>query len=105
MASVKQQVTNAFEIKGNTISSTALAISHASWAWGATDLSTAVKAYVSCNTNGVVISWDGTNPTATLGLPLAAGASIEIYGNANIQNLKFIRSGGSDAVVTVQLEK
>ena len=105
MASVKQQVTNAFEMKGNTISNTALAISHASWGWGSTDLSSAAKAIIVANAEGIVISWEGTDPTTTLGLPIPEGSSIEISGNTNIQNLKFIRGGASDATVTVILEK
>ena len=105
MASVKQQVTNAFEMKGNTISDSVLAISNASWSWGSTDLSSAEKAIIVSNAEGVVISWDGTDPTTTLGLPIPEGSSVEISGNPNIQNLKFIRSGASDATVTVILEK
>ena len=105
MASVKQQVTTAFAMKGNTISNAALAISHASWSWGSTDLNGAIKAIVAVNAQGIVLTYDGTDPTTTLGLPLASGSSVEIYGNVNIQNLKFIRSGGSDATVTVILEK
>lgn len=89
--------------KSNTISNTALAISHASWSWGAADLPMAERAYITCHTEGIVISWDGTNPSAVFGLPLAAGRTIEIIGNINIQNLKFIRSGLSDAAVSVTL--
>lgn len=99
------QTSKAYSLKGNTISSTALAISHASWNWGASDLAEADKAIIACNTNGVVVTWNGTDPTASLGIPLAAGANLVITGNANIQALKLIRSGGSDAAVSVQLEK
>lgn len=99
------QAASAYALKGNTISSSALAISHASWSWGANDLAQADKATIACNTNGVVVSWNGTDPTATLGVPVAAGAKIEVLGNKNVQALKLIRSGGSDAAVSVQLEK
>jgi hypothetical protein len=95
----------AYALKGNTISTTALAISHASWSWGSTDLAEADRAVVACNTEGVALTYDGTTPTASLGIPLAAGANLEVKGNANIRALKLIRSGGSDAAVTVQLEK
>lgn len=105
MATIKYQPTNAFAMKGNIVTDVVLAISHTSWAWGTTDVSTAVRAYVIANTQDIVVSWDGTDPTATLGLPLAAGSSLEVYGNVNIQNLKMIRAGISDATVTVILEK
>lgn len=95
----------AYALKGNTISNTAMAISHASWSWGASDLAQADRAIIACNTQGVVATWNGTDPTASLGIPVAAGATLVVEGNANIQALKFIRSGGSDATVTVQLEK
>lgn len=96
---------SAYAMKGNTISSSALPISDASWSWGSTDLAEADQAVVACNSNGVVITWDGTDPTTTLGVSLAAAAQITIKGNANVQALKFIRSSGSDAAVTVILEK
>lgn len=95
----------AYALKGNTISNTALAIDDASWSWGASDLAGADLAIVVCNTNGVVLTYDGTTVTASLGIVLAAGERITVKGNANIQNLQLIRSGGSDAAVTVHLEK
>jgi hypothetical protein len=99
------QAPTAYAAKTNTISSTALAISHASWSWTAGHLTDADVAVISCNTNGVLITWDGTTPTTTLGHYLAAAANpLVIKGNANIQNLKFIRLS-SDSVVTVHLEK
>jgi len=95
----------AYALKGNTISTSVIAISAGSWSWGATDLAEADQALICCNTNGVVLTYDGTNPTASLGIALAAGAQMTVKGNANILALKFIRSGGSDATLTVQLEK
>ncbi|MCB0190638.1 MAG: hypothetical protein KDJ65_01695 [Anaerolineae bacterium] len=80
-------------------------ISDGSWSWGATDLAEADRAIVACNSNGVVVTFEGTAPTSTLGVPLAAGDHLIVEGNDNIQALKLIRSGGSDAAVSVQLEK
>ena len=105
MATVKQAISNAFVMKGNTISNAALAISHASWGWGVTDVSTAVKAVISSNVKSIVFSVDGTDPTTTLGVTIAEGASLSIDGNLNIQNLKFIRATGDDATVTIILWK
>ena len=95
----------AYALKSNTISTTAEGISHADWSWGATDVAQAEKAVVSCHTNGIVFSYDGTTPTASLGILLAAGERYTVVGNANILNISMIRSGGSDALVCVQLEK
>jgi hypothetical protein len=95
----------AYALKGNTISTSAVPISDAGWSWGANDLAEADLAIVSCNTNGVTLTYEGTDPTATLGIALAAGDRITIKHNANVQNIKLIRSGGSDALVTIQLEK
>ena len=102
---VKQAITNAFTMKVNTVSNTALAISNASWSWGSTDLSTAVKAVISANAKSIVATFDGTDPTTTLGLPIAEGASLSIDGNLNIQNMKLIRATGDDATVTIILWK
>jgi hypothetical protein len=60
---------------------------------------------VSAIGQGVSLTWDGTTPTAALGRPLAAGATVEVVGNANVQALQMIRSGGSDATVSITLEK
>lgn len=95
----------AYTLKGNTISTSALGIDDASWSWGSTDLAEADQAIVCCNTNGVVLTYDGTTVTASLGIVLAAGERITVKGNANVQNIQLIRSGGSDAAVTIQLEK
>lgn len=95
----------AYSVKGNTISTAAVAISAAGWSWGTTDLAGAEQAIVSCNTQGVTLTFDGTDPTATVGIVLAANDRIIVKGNQNIQNIKLIRSGGSDALVTIQLEK
>lgn len=99
------QAPDAYAMKGATISNAAKAISHADFSWAAGDLAGADIAVISCNTNGVVLTWNGTDPTTTLGYPLAAGASLTLKGNGNIQAVKFIRSGGTDAAVSVHLEK
>lgn len=105
MASTKIQPTLAYAMQGNTVTNAVLTIDHASWGWGATDLAEAKAAYVIANVNGVTISWDGTDPTITLGLVVSANEAAQVSGNPNIQNLKMIRTGGVDATVTVILEK
>ncbi len=54
-------------------------------------------AVITVETAGVRYRDDGTNPTAAIGTPLAAGAVL-IY-NGDPSPLKFIRSGGADATV------
>jgi len=105
MGAIKIVSKTGIETKGNTVSNTALALSHASWSWTAAKLAAATSARISANANGIVVTYDGTTPTATLGHPIAAGETLVLEGGAAVNNLKMIRSGGSDATVTVTLEK
>ena len=95
----------AFRTKAATISSIAVAISAAGWSWTAGDLAAADVAHVSAIAQGVSMTWDGTTPTATLGMPIPAGSTVAVEGNANIQAIQVIRSGGSDATVSITLER
>lgn len=88
-----------------TVSTSAITVSNTGFGWGSSDIADADVAYVSAHTAAVTVRWDGTSPTATLGLPLPANSTIKVEGNRNVRNLRFIRSGGSDAVVSVTLEK
>lgn len=99
------QVTKAYRTKTHTISSTAVAISAVAWGWTAGDLATAERAFITSHTTGVVMTWDGTTPTTTLGMAIAAGATVEVIGNGNVQAIQLIRSSGSDATASVTLEK
>lgn len=95
----------AYRTKAATISNSAVAISAAGWSWTSGDLAKADAAVVSAIGNGVSLTWDGTTPTATLGMPLPAGSTVEIEGNGNVQALQLIRSGSGDATVSITLEK
>ena len=44
---------------------------------------------------------DGTNPTATVGMPAVAGDEIVLVSPAQIKAFKVIRSGGTDAELNV----
>lgn len=99
------QSTIGYQTKTAAIADSAVAISAGGWAWTAGNLALAERAVVSAWTNGVSLTWDGTTPTATTGLPLAAGETVMIDGNANIQALQMIRSGASNATVSITLEK
>lgn len=54
---------------------------------------------VAAATNGVNWRDDGTAPTAGVGMPFAGGASSWFYGDPT--KLRFIRSGGADAVLNI----
>ncbi len=99
------QAMKAYRTKTQTISNAAVAISAAGWSWTAGDLAAADRATVTAHTNPIVITWDGTTPTATTGMYVAAGATVVVEGNANVQALQTIRQGGADAVASVTLEK
>lgn len=99
------QARTAYRTKAATISSTAVAISAAGWSWTAGDVEAADAAVITAHSQPVVVTWDGTTPTATVGQHVAAAATIRVEGNANVQNVKLIRQAGSDATVSITLEK
>ena len=103
MASVVGAV--AFRTKVLTVSSSVVAITDAGWSWTAGDVDAADSAVIGVHGAGVTMTWDGTTPTATTGVPLAAGATCVMSGNGNVRNVKLIRSGASDATVSITLEK
>jgi len=97
--------TRAFTTSTMTIGSSAITISNPSFGWSATDLTDAEAAVISAHTQAINFTWDGNDPTATKGQPLAAGSTVRLVGTDNIANLRFIRSGGSDGIVSITLEK
>lgn len=94
--------TKATSMKKTVVSTAVLGIS--SWGFSAANLASAVRAIISARTAGVMVSWDGTNPTAVIGHPVMQDLSISVLGNENIQALKFIREAAADADVTITLE-
>jgi hypothetical protein len=95
-------------MKGATISNAAKAISHADFGWGGSDLSDASlrKATITARTGGVMYTMDGTDPTATLGHLIPVNTTVVIEGTPNnISRLKFIREAGTDAALTISLER
>lgn len=69
----------------------------------ADDVAVAQRARLTCNSNALNYTLDGTAPTTSAGHTVAANITIEIDGNANIANFQLIRSGGSDATVAATL--
>ncbi len=90
------------------VSSTALSISHELFGFSAAELLAADRATISVQGTNAHIRWDGGDPSATAGFHLdtAGGAAhFVINGNANVNNIKVIRETGSDADISIQLEK
>lgn len=94
--------TKGVSMKKAVVSAAAVGIN--SWGFSAANLAAAVRAVISARTAGVMVSWDGTDPTSSLGHPVMQNLSISVFGNENIQALKFIREAAADADVTITLE-
>lgn len=85
-----------------TISNTAILISNAGLGFSAAQLAAAEVAYVFTATNTLRVLDTGAAPTATYGVPVTTTTGAAFYGNANVNNLQFIREA-ADGVVTVIL--
>jgi hypothetical protein len=99
------QTTIAYQTKSSTVSSSVVGISDAGWSWTTGYVALAERAVITSRSAGVMVRWDGGDPTSTLGHLIAQNGTLEVLGMDNIANLKFIRESGSDAVVSVTLEK
>lgn len=88
--------------KNGTVGTSVIALGTAPFDFSAANLRRAVEATVVANTNGIVVTWEGTNPTATLGVPVAAGAYEKIVGD--VARIRMISKDTSNATVTVILE-
>jgi hypothetical protein len=92
----------AFAVGNGTVRSTALALTDAPFSFTAAQLANANTVIVTANANAVVMLSDGTAPTATKGIHIAASSNYQVDGKNNIANMQLIRSA-SDATVTVVL--
>ncbi len=63
------------------------------------------NALITVEDNPIRLTYDGTTPTSTIGHYVEAGDSIRVNGSISIQNLKFIRATGADAVAQVTYER
>ncbi len=91
------------EMKGATVSSSV--VSFSSFGFSSSNVTNADQAVITARTAGVMVSWDGTDPTATLGHLIAQNESMTVIGNQKIQALKLIREAAADADVTITLEQ
>ena len=48
---------------------------------------------------------DGTDPTATVGVVANPGDVINVYGNADVTAIRFIRTGGVSATLSVEYSR
>ena len=93
----------AVEAKSASVSNTALGI--ASWSFTASHLAEADHAYITADGAAVKVLWTGDTATATFGHEIADAGFLEVIGNTNINNISMIRADGTDATVTISLEK
>lgn len=91
--------------KTGTISSTAKGLVDTEFGFTAAQIDAASRARISVDTQPARYTYDGvTTPTANVGHIAPVNVTFFIEGNLNLQKLKFIRQGGSDAIVSVTLE-
>lgn len=58
--------------------------------------------FIQTEDNNIRVSWDGTNPSATLGIQVTSSNSpLIITDRSALENLKMIREGASDAAVNI----
>ncbi|MCC7423782.1 MAG: hypothetical protein IT428_26250 [Planctomycetaceae bacterium] len=105
MSGFNSNAPRGFQTKAATVSNAAKAVSHADFAFTADELAQAVSAVITSRTAGVMVTWSGVDPTASLGHLVATNGTLRVDGTLNIQALKFIREAAADATVTVTLEK
>lgn len=105
MSGFNSNAPRGYQTKAATVGSTAKAISHADFAFSNDELAQAARAVITARTAGVMVTWSGITPSASLGHLIATNGTLTIEGNASIQALKLIREAGSDSTVTITLEK
>ena len=100
-------VTSATEMKGATVSNVAKAITHADFGFTAGILASAEVAFITSRTAGVMVTWDGTAPTGTVGhlVDTTMLGPFVVKGRAKINALNFLREAAVDAEVTITLEQ
>lgn len=94
----------ALETKSATISSTAVAISAAAWSWLDGTLHQGRRAIVSAIAQPLMMTWDGSTPTATHGHPIAANGTFVVEGSFNVSRIQLIRQGDTDATAVITIE-
>jgi hypothetical protein len=85
---------------------TAAAVGISDFEFDSDNLSQATRAVISSTGYDVKITWDGTDPTSTVGHHVVKDSAVwaEVFGPRNIPQLKFIGISG-EATVTITLER
>lgn len=95
--------TNAFgSAVSGTVAGTAVTLS--TFGLSAGQLSVARIITITPLTAGLMVTWDGTTPTSSVGHLLPAGGTYTIEGKDNINAFKMIREASVSATVTVTVE-
>lgn len=92
----------AYTSKTLTVSSSVVALAD-DWGFTEAELVKAERCVIVVGSNHIVMTWDSTAPTATLGMKAKSGKFKIIAGNVNIRNVKLIRET-LDSDVTIVLE-
>lgn len=96
----------AFARENKTVSTTAVALTEATYAATAELANTRVaakEALVTVEDAPIRFTLDGTTPVdaTNVGHVVSTGGSFTLYGLANIRNFRAVRSGAADAVINV----
>lgn len=84
-----------------TVSTVAVGVASATYGNPATTGQRLRMCSVRVETAAIRFRLDGTNPTSSVGTPMSADDVLDITNTGVMADLKFIRSGGSDATVHV----
>jgi hypothetical protein len=96
--------TKAFATLDATISNTVINMTQIGFTLA--QLSQVKRALVTVDAQSIRMTYDGSTPSATFGhLAGSNVASFYLEGNQNVKNLQFFRGGGTDAEITITLEK
>lgn len=74
------------------------------FAFSALQITNAQSCTISAHTAGICFLLSGDNPTALLGIPLAAGETAIVNGRFSVQRLRMIRNSAADSNVSISLE-
>ena len=88
----------------STIGAAVVAITATAVGFTTAQLASATRAIICCRTAGIMFTYDGTDPTATLGI-LVPEDEWYVLESKNIGAVKMLREASADANVTIVLEK
>ena len=87
-----------------TVADTVVAITATAVGFNTAQLAAATRAIISCRTAGIMFTYDGTDPTATLGIHIKINEYYSLE-SKEINKIKMLREASTSANVTIVLEK